>query len=213
MRRLHQVIAVTGLIAFLSGPVAFAIPLLDIDGGSTLNLPASHDILAENTEGLINANLKTLADVVLTFTYLGKEAAWTNILLIGGSEVFRTGPGNSEAGDTSPGSASAGDPVDFTLQVLVGGNAPSSVSNGTNVAPAPPGSEGFGPPNFWLGYANAARSAVWVGFDDGGAASDGDYDDLVFRISAVTVPEPGTFALLVAGLFGLGTMRRRRTTT
>ena len=65
VRRLHQVIAVTGLIAFLSGPVAFAIPLLDIDGGSTLNLPASHDILAENTEGLINANLKALADVSL----------------------------------------------------------------------------------------------------------------------------------------------------
>ena len=182
----------------------------------SLPLAGSHDVaVTQGQIGWYSANLRALADVELTLTYLGKEAAWTNALLVSGSQIFNSDsatPGQTASGGT----AAAGSWIDFALAVLSGGNAGLSVTNGANVDPIGIlGNGSYGAPNFWLGYVNGNQSSVYVAFDDGGGfwngrIDDDNHDDLVFQITAVSVPEPSTLALFGAAVLVLGFAARRR---
>lgn len=57
-----------------------------------------------------------------------------------------------------------------------------------------------------------SNNDLFFGFNDSGSP-DGDFDDYIIRVSAGPVPEPATWALLIAGFALVGvSMRRRRTT-
>jgi hypothetical protein len=62
----------------------------------------------------------------------------------------------------------------------------------------------------WMSDINTA----WLLWDDSGANVDDDYDDLIVRLtyheSVRSVPEPGTFLLFAAGLFGIALVGRRK---
>ena len=209
----------------LASSRAGAVPLLEIVTSSNptwattypLPLAGSHDVaVTQGQIGWYAGNLRALENVELTFTYLGKEAGWTNALYSGGSQVFNTA--TSSPGQTGTGSATAGSWVDFVLAVLSGGNAGLSVTNGSNVAPIGVlGNGAYGAPNFWLGYVNGSQNSVYVAFDDGGGfwngrIDDDNHDDLVFQITAVSVPEPAALTMFGAGLLivGIGARRRRQ---
>jgi hypothetical protein len=136
----------------------------------------------------------------VTFTYILKEAAYTNILAettAGWNPLFNTA---STAIGTESGSVDMGPGLlAFTLKTL---SQALSFAN-----------DGQAQGKVSLAFSrifNNGRSVI-VGYDDSGAGPDRDYDDLVARIDVAPVPLPAAAWLLVAGLGGLGAAARRRT--
>ncbi len=85
----------------------------------------------------------------------------------------------------------------------------------SSLNPTDPGDQHFA---VFRESAVAGSEAYWIAMDDArfslACCSDRDYNDLVVRVSASSVPEPRSLALFTAGLTGLaafaGWSRRRR---
>ena len=58
-------------------------------------------------------------------------------------------------------------------------------------------------------YTKGGLFTYVLAFNDG-AKVDADYDDHVVGLTLAPVPEPGTYAMMLAGLAGLGFIARRR---
>ncbi len=169
--------------------------------------------------------------------YIGKEAGWTNTLTVnGGSLAFSTATatlGNTyswtQAADgridfqltTNKGTASTGD--DMTVNNLTSGNNPNdknAAATGINFAVVHLTSDwtidntspfdGSNKILSVLAHGTVLKAGLYIVLDDGGAGPDDNHDDLVFRISATPVPEPGTLLLMGLGVAAVGAGARRR---
>lgn len=103
-----------------------------------------------------------------------------------------------------PGSFSAGTLLDIQLHVVNTGNTwhtGSGANNSDNIAHA----------NVIYNYQGQA-GRTYVGFEDLAGGGDRDYNDHTFSFTNTVnaVPEPETYAMLLAGMGLLGAVARRR---
>ena len=179
--------------------------ILSVTGGGASTIPAGFDLTAQTglTVGdpILTFNSGTAAGLgleidvsdTLTFEYLGSEAANTNTISSGGSEIFSTA--TASVGDTALVPAIGG--ADFLVDFIFASGGGGTAANG-------------GPIDSPLSFAFAAisNSSVIVLFGDG--AGDQDFDDMAVRISVSQVPLPPAVWLLISAILGLVSFSRIR---
>ncbi|MEW6099988.1 MAG: PEP-CTERM sorting domain-containing protein [Pseudomonadota bacterium] len=154
------------------------------------------------SSGILNGLLDAGVGGTLSITFLGKDDAWHHNTLSFGELVI-------DNKSTTVGSS-------FTTNVGAGllSFLFKDVTDGETVPNGGP-SSGYATYTVVDGKAVASGNPAFgqydfiLGFNDG-HIYDADYDDLVVGISLVPIPEPETYALMLAGLGAMGFMARRR---
>jgi len=153
--------------------------------------------------GREDAMINTTAGM-LTATFLGFEALDTDTFIFSLSSGTLSNKGALNA--TISGPVAAG-PLNFTFADLFQG---TSIGNGQNLGDftsyAVLGS--FAGAVFTPFTLGGAYDLI-LGFNDG-MRVDSDYDDIVVGLKVAAIPEPETYALMLAGLGAIGFLHRRR---
>jgi len=202
MKQLLSALALTALATSAGAQVTF---LGGTDRLSFLNYnPTGAAAALAPTGGKEDATINTTAGV-LTATFLGMEALDTDTFTF---NIGAFGTLNNKVGPPSISGPVGAGALNFSFADLFSG---TSVGNGGN-----PGSD-------FTSYAvlGTFNGAVFtpatlgntydliIGFNDG-LRVDADYDDMVVGLKVVAIPEPETYALLLAGLGAVGFIARRR---
>jgi len=199
----------TLLAAALLATVGAANATVSLVGGTEIDHFSNYDAppvqTAPQSSGLQNAKLVSDNPLdQITATFLGKEAAHINQFYVNGSLIFN----NLAAAPSSYGPFYASSPLNFKFRDADDG---SQVSNGGGslVDFASYVVLGTFDNGAFTKYTDSGHFDFVLGFNDG-AKVDADYDDLVVGIKVSVVPEPETYALMLAGLGIMGFVARRR---
>jgi hypothetical protein len=181
---------------------------LSSSGGSNITF-SNYDpsgLTAPQTHGELNGLVSSSIAGTLTATFLGKEALDTD------SYTFALGSGTllntSAIGSSISGPVGIG-ALNFTFKDTF---TNTSVGNGGSVGPFTSyvvlgGLNGAGA---FVPYTGpAGQYQLVLGFNDG-LTVDADYDDMVVGLNVTAVPEPESYALLLAGIGAIGFVARRR---
>lgn len=159
------------------------------------------------SKGWRDATILTGLGGELTATYLGRAAAHNNAFSIDGTQLFTnygSGVGAQTTVDVGPGT------LDWLFKDLSDGTTVSNGGNGNNNSVH--GSFvilGKKIDSVFTPYTKSGQFDLVIAFNDG-ARVDADYDDMVIGLTLAPVPEPETYALMLAGLAGIGAIARRR---
>ncbi len=159
-----------------------------------------------NLAGVVDSLLSSTTGGTLTATFLGKEADDTDTFTFsfGSTTIFN----NGALGATSTGSVAAGNLVFLFSDMTTPAN---NVGNGGNAsAYASYAVLGNIVGGSFVAYTAGGAYDLVLGFNDG-LKVDADYDDLVVGLKLTpAIPEPETYALMLAGLGAVAYMSRRR---
>ena len=202
MKRVLSALALAGFAALAQAQVTF------IDGTerpvfANYNPNGAAGTLGPVVGGREDSMINTTAGM-LTATFLGFEALDTDTFTFTLSSGTLSNKGALNASISGP--VAAG-PLNFTFADLFQGTA---IGNGQNLGDftsyAVLGS--FAGAVFTPFTLGGAYDLI-LGFNDG-MRVDSDYDDIVVGLTVAAIPEPETYALLVAGLGAVGFIARRR---
>ena len=191
----------------LAGASLSASAQLSFSGGSNITF-GSYDptgITSPQTQGRQNALISSSIAGTLTATFLGKEAIDLDnysFALASGTLTNTSALNTSIFGPVGIGALTFSFTDSFTS---------TSVSNGGAVTPYTSyvvlGS--YTQAGVFTPYTAGGLYQIVLGFNDG-LTVDADYDDMVVGLNVTSVPEPETYALMLAGLGAIGFIARRR---
>ena len=202
MKRSLIAAAMLALVGAANAQVAW-VPTATVTRTESFNNIAGLSDLAAGTS-LTIGDLSGGADAyAYTFTYLGQESGFSDSLhlVINGSSLTEfNAVGTSISAVAGPGF------VNFNFE----GDAGSFAINGG--AKSPGTSIGLIGTNLTVTTGAAAGTYAFVlGYNDSaGSATLGDWDDFVVGVNVTAVPEPETYALMLAGLGAMAFVARRR---
>jgi hypothetical protein len=152
------------------------------------------------TSGLF-ATVLVSGPATVTYEYVGSESGYNTSLFA--SFFSGTGLVTENAGSRAVGTVNAGGLLDFSFRDGTG----SSLHNSLGAS-----FTGASNPSFLILGSNVATSgqtSYLLGYNDS-FRGDADFDDIVVKVSVSPIPEPSTYALMLAGLAAVGFVARRR---
>jgi len=193
--------ASAAVAALAVAPAANAAQFVVMTSDPVQAVPNNNDFKSQ-LAGLGLTGELTSADLILNgsayveFTFEGSESYFNESFYVTGDQVF------TENTDFTPwGTGGTAGPYALTdfLTALFTSNSG---------LPAGPGDIGFAV--FTNANGGYNTQEVYIGYDDSGAGPDRDYDDLIVKATILPIPEPATWALMVAGIAAVGVSMRRR---
>lgn len=198
-----RILPCLAILLLAGAPPAQALSFFDVVNSTGSGTTSAHtDIVGPGLnfsvgQLRVNLDLNPGENAFITYTYLGREAAYRNQFLAadGSVQIDVRAPTGTSAIIPLMGSGL----LDFGFRANMG----PTVLNGSNAMGV------F--PQFGV-VLNSDRLGGLLLLDDGGAGPDRDFDDMVvsFGVNVRPVPEASTWLLLSAGLLALGLTARAK---
>ncbi len=151
--------------------------------------------------GYVGTDLLASRNLVLTFEFLGSEAAWDSFFQTTGGEFFNHATYDQGVLTVL---VKRDEYLPFGFYVSENGQV---VLNGSNFDNYKANKAGGYLPDFLVSVLG--ERTFYVGLNDDGGYFDNDYDDLGVKITVKQVPEPAAITLFALGLLGIGFAKRR----